>query len=243
MRYTSCAAALLTGIALLPSVAHATYISSTPDPFAGGVITVTYPAIQHRLFGYVQTFDFVNIVETSNNIIGGNDVLDYNAVLNSIYYTDPTLTKVQSMNATPGNFQVTVLGRTSSLQLGTFDFQFDFVNFNGPIGGYNVKRRLYPGFDSGGTLTTSAGPGLGQYTIDVSGQFRFEFSANGGPFADTGISSLSVGSQAASTVPEPSSYALLIVGFSGIGFLARRRKHLKSPPLSSSFLPAGFPAM
>ena len=95
MRYTSCAATLLTGIVLLPSVAHATYVTNSPDPFAGGVITVTYPVIQHRPFGDVQTFDFVNIVETNNNITGGNNVLDYNADLNSVYYTDPTLTTVQ----------------------------------------------------------------------------------------------------------------------------------------------------
>ena len=131
------------------------------------------------------------------------------------------------MLVTPGNFEITVLGRTSSFQLGTFDFQYDFINFTGPIGENTVERRLYPGFNSGGTVTISAGPGLGQYTIDASGQFRLEFSTNGGPFADTGISSISVGSPAASTVPEPGSVALLVVGLvglSGAGFLARRRK-------------------
>src|SRR5689334_12066090 len=78
MRYTSCAAALLMGIVLLPSLAHATYVTNSPDPFAGGVISLTYPVVQERPFGYAQTFYLVNNVETNNTITGGNEVLNYN---------------------------------------------------------------------------------------------------------------------------------------------------------------------
>jgi PEP-CTERM motif len=93
-----------------------------------------------------------------------------------------------------------------------------------------------------GTLTVfgAGGDTIGSYAFPTSGEdpatgladrgylgftntapiTGFQWDTTGGGIIDTGFSNLSVG-----TVPEPSTWAMLLLGFAGIGFMACRSKN------------------
>src|SRR5579883_832723 len=57
--------------ALLPSRAQAQFITNSPDPFQGSMLTLQAPTpTAYPPLGFGQTFSVTNIVETNNMIVG-----------------------------------------------------------------------------------------------------------------------------------------------------------------------------
>jgi hypothetical protein len=135
----------------------------------------------------------------------------------------------QTVDATasgPGAIQVFISSTDNTFPTGLVSFLSSFTNQPGP---FTVKETTYVGFDNakyslgtqlgtatftglGSTLQGADVAGLGTYSITEV----FEISAPGNGAANSTIN--------ISAVPEPSTWAMLILGFVGIGFLGYRRK-------------------
>jgi PEP-CTERM motif len=109
------------------------------------------------------------------------------------------------------------------------------VNFKTAAEGETPTQQLTVGMTSGSstpsqTLTTLASPGIGPFFWANWGSDTYSFVANGTSATlqfsvtnqqyDVGLDSVSI----SSAVPEPSTWAMMILGFAGIGFMAYRRK-------------------
>jgi hypothetical protein len=197
--------------------AQASFVSLSPDPMLGGNL-VTQGSFATP-FGDVTTA-VTNISEISNSIVGGNDVISYTATSNLTFYTSPALTTVVTFASLPGLFEITIYGRTTPFETGTFNFVFDSSAASGLIGGEAVSVQLNPSMTSGGTTTITPGPGLGQYTIDTIATQYSQYSINGSAFVDTPA----LGVVGTASVPEPSPLLLSgIAAVVGLGAWARRR--------------------
>ena len=164
-------------IALATTRADASFISNSPDPMVGGNI-VTTGAFQSP-FGYV-TNVVTNISETSNTITAGNDVIDYTATSNLTFYSDPSLTTVLGTASLTGSFEIEIFGRTSAFSTGHYNFDFTSSTVSGMVDGASVVVQLNPSMTSGGSTTITAGPGVGQFTIDTTATQYSQYTINGG---------------------------------------------------------------
>jgi hypothetical protein len=135
----------------------------------------------------------------------------------------------------------TSYGQTSSPNLAYSASGSGYVNFlSGITTGLNfsygaftdANLSVYTGLDGTGTL-------LGTYTLGQNDPFNFSFvalpfagighsavlSAGGGQF---GWDDITFGSLVPGAVPEPGTWAMMLLGFGMMGFAARRRSSLKA---------------
>jgi hypothetical protein len=209
---------------LSPTAAQAQFITNSPDPFQGSVVTLQSPAPQFYGLGYAQTVTLDSITETNNTITGGNDVIDYNAGLDAPYYTTPALTTVAGALSLTGSFEVTLFGRINPFEIGIFSYQIDSISFSGTLAGHTLTLELNPSQISQGTTTITPGPGLGQYTITAPALVYGQRIVDGGsPIAGTPFQ-LTVGAPP-SAVPEPGLASMTaLVGVGGLLTWRRNRR-------------------
>ena len=87
---------------------------------------------------------------------------------------------------------------------------------NGPLAGYQGSQQLGFGFLNGGF------PPFGNlgFNKDVDNTYRFDLTSSG----NTLTTFAKVGEGAIGAVPEPSTWALMLLGFAAVGFTMRRSK-------------------
>jgi hypothetical protein len=166
---------------------------------------------------------FVQTLPVSSMISMGNQLIvtgaTYDASLTTVGGTVP----IGSVALT-GTVDETVFGRTSLTETGTFPTELTglslmgiltFVNPSNPLNGDTVVATL------GSTTST------GSTTITSLQRQEFRISSFFDVFIDVSIPgtifSKSVGPILVVAVPEPSTWAMLLVGFAGLGFAALRR--------------------
>jgi hypothetical protein len=214
----SLAGLLCLAAGVLPSTAHAQFITNSPDPFQGSLITLEAPSPQpFPPLGFAQIYTINNISETNNMVMGGNDVIDYNALLDVNFYTTPALTSLATKVSLPGTFEVTLMNRTNPFETGTFDYQIDAADFSGNILGHTLTVSLNPANTSGGMTTITPGPGVGQFTITAPAVLYGEHSVDGGPPVTGPPLTVTVGPPSSSAVPEPGLYQMtVLMGLGGL---------------------------
>ena len=65
--------------------------------------------------------------------------------------------------------------------------------------------------------------------VSTSLIYGFQFDTTQGGQANTGFTNISVAG-----VPEPSTWAMIVLGFAGVGFMAYRRKTHNGPPAAAA---------
>lgn len=213
---------------LLPSKAEAQFITNSPDPFQGSMLTLQAPAPEpYPPLGFTQTLAVTNIAETNNTIVSGNDVIDYDALLNATFYTTPALTTVAANVTLAGSFQVMLLGRTSPFQTGTFDYQITSIDFSGTIMGHTLQAQLNPNFISQGTTTITPGPGVGEFTVTAPAVLYGQRIIDGGDPINGPPFTVTVGPAPTTAVPEPGVFPMAALLGAG-GLLTWRRARRRS---------------
>jgi hypothetical protein len=198
----------LTACLFTPS-AHASYVLSVADPAAGlgsgpyGTITVTQDANGTSL-------DITETLNAGFEFHGGN--ANHPALAFSLT-GDPTITITGLTNGFSSS-SVNTAPSTPPFNAG-FDYQITCPSCAGyivPPGG--ITKLSFVVSDSG-TLTPSS-----LSSIVYSGQNLF-FSTD---IVESNGKTGNVGATLAPAVPEPSTWAMMILGFASVGFVAYRRK-------------------
>ena len=133
---------------------------------------------------------------------------------------NPTTSKILTANGDE-SFDVTLSGLTRALGLNLYlnDFGDATVAFYSQSGAL-LGSVLYPsGADNFQFLAFRANPG------DLIGRFTFT-STNGGTL-NTGIDNLLCGAVCGGAVPEPASWAMMLLGFGVMGGAMRRRARVR----------------
>jgi hypothetical protein len=123
---------------------------------------------------------------------------------------------------TTDDFEVFIGGGFNpfSNYLGTFPETFVSATFTGDVGGNAVVDELDPSRASLGSVTISAAPG-GGFFIDNRAAIFGVYTINGGDPITVPVA-LTVGA------PEPSTWAMMLLGFGGFGFAGYRRRRKRA---------------
>ncbi len=206
--------------------ADASFISSSPDPLLGGNRVPTSGVPAGTPWGYA-TYYVSNIVETGSVVTGGSNILDYTYTEYFTFYTTPSMTTVATSAVFAGQYELTIPGRTSSYETGTFNFTYT-ASATGTVNGDTVVLRTDPSIPATGTTSITPGPGVGEYTIDTTTTVTQQYSSNGGAWITApSVSATSVPLGVTSAVPEPSAFlsamsAVAVLG--AVGFIRRSRR-------------------
>jgi Carbohydrate binding domain len=147
----------------------------------------------------------------------GDNVPDYNGTTNAAFFVDD--------NASENLFRSVALtaGVTYTLSFGLFATQsgaanpFDF-SLTSSVGNIlsetNTNANVLPVGQWNGYSYTFTAPTTTSYTLD------FDFISGADPAKDVLLADVNI-----SAVPETSTWAMMILGFCGLGLMAYRRKH------------------
>ena len=117
---------------------------------------------------------------------------------------------------TPG--QYSVVGAT-----GTAD-AYSVSGVSSYAGADNILTSPGTPFDFGGVSVHTSNPLLDLNFFDNGGLFKLQSTVDPVGFPQNGVALDTFSVTAVSAVPEPSTWAMMILGFVGVGFVAYRRK-------------------
>jgi PEP-CTERM motif len=131
-----------------------------------------------------------------------------------------------------GTLDEEVLNRMSDSQTGTFTVDITSINLTGtlslpgnPLDGFGLKLALNPSDTSSGTTSVAPDGAMFEITsfFDVFVDVTLENPA-GKPVASTSLPGIRL-----LAVPEPSTWAMMLAGFAGLGFFGYRRARAAIP--------------
>jgi len=215
------------------ATAKADYISSTPSlPVLGVPYTSTtgvgcFPAAGFCALPGTLTLNTVNPSPPSSPSFNasGQDIVSNVTYVGTL--TDLTNTPIGPITLT-GTIEQEVLGRTFSTELGSWTTDIVNLSLQGPLMGHTLTLTLDPSQTSSGTSSITS---LGDDTFLITSFFdvfvELTLDTPTPLHAVRGPLELTLSPVVA--VPEPSTWAMMLVGFAGVGFMAYRRKSKPAP--------------
>lgn len=188
----------LDGAYLSPAQVHAEY--------KGPALDIVLSNIKHSGFSNIISNNIApNVFETFDSTVSGNVSVNGGQ---SLPVTLTGLVNVTLFNYAPG-------------ELGTFITEMTALNLAGPTPFGPIEIRVDPVTPSTGQ-TTIQNIGGGQFRIDSFFDVFTDLSLDGGQtwIPSTGSTHVDL----TNAVPEPSTWAMLLLGFAGLGFMTYWRK-------------------
>jgi hypothetical protein len=212
----------LLSLFLTTAAAKANFVSSTPTL---PVIGVPYTSTTG-----VGCFAAVGVCALPGTLTLGTSTPSFNAsgqdIVSNVTYigalTDLANNPIGPLTLT-GTIEQEVLGRTTSTETGTWTTDLLSLSLGGPLMGHTLSLALDPSQTSSGT-TSIAPLSDGTFRIDSFFDVFVELSIDTVTplHADRGPLELTL--SPVSAVPEPSTWTLLLLGFSSIGAITYRRR-------------------
>ena len=115
----------------------------------------------------------------------------------------------------PSNSSVKLTNLLSGTTASFNPFSFPFTDGNGELPGLQGSQRLGFGFLNGGSIFGNLG-----FNPSINNTYRFDLTSG----ENTLTTFAKVGEGAIGAVPEPSTWALMLLGFAAVGFTMRRSK-------------------
>lgn len=178
------------------------FTAATPETGICSSCSGNYEVLDQFTLSTSATITGLNLVTyTPGGIyegLGGFTFEVYNSTHSTILFSMPTTPGSVSVVATTGSQDAEITASISALNLSAGTYWAGFV-------AQNLALAILPGGNDSAFLTSSPHTG-GPVSVTYAG--------------DTGYQLLGE----VSAVPEPSTWAMMILGFAGIGFMAYRRK-------------------
>jgi hypothetical protein len=187
-------------------------------------------------------FDFTATVGTSP-LVQGPGTLGGQPYWTNTLLLPQTAYVVVNTSGAEADYSNTVRLPTGALSLDPQGVGYVAVNFHAPTTGTYVVTSEFFGDDIGerthtvgilkngislfspGSISSFGGTQDYDFSVSLNATDVLSFVVNGGSVNDCGFCNLSTGLTAQiSAVPEPSTWAMMILGFAGVGFMAYRRK-------------------
>jgi hypothetical protein len=237
-RSAAVAAGLAVAVALTGS-AHADVITTSPSlpligvpyisPTGAGCFTV---GVCVTPGAFVQISATSKFVPAQGMLPAVQDIIaqaTYSATLTLAPPLPPTT--IGSVALT-GTVDETVLDRTSNTEIGTFITDITSLDLTGtlmlppdnPLDGATLVATLDPSeLSSGTTSITPLGQNTPEFVISSFFDIFIDLSV-----PSLGLSRSGIGVTVVAGVPEPATWAMMLIGFTGLGFAAHRRAAVRA---------------
>jgi hypothetical protein len=216
---------LLLPLVLVPAPAEAVVVSSTPTlPALGSSFTSTTGIGCFPLAGVCASPGRLTFgASTSSFNFSGQDIVSNVTYIGVL--TDLANTPIGPLTLT-GTIEQEVLGRTFSTETGTWTTELTSLSLSGPVLGDTLTVALDTSHTSSGT-TSIVPVGDGTFRIDSFFDVFVELTLDGVPPLTVNRGPLELVLSPVAAVPEPSTWAMMILGFAGIGFMNFFRRKSK----------------
>ena len=213
---SAAATALAVGVSF--GVAQAAQVYSPDgDPFPAGSVAYLTGGPYLTPWG---TFDMTTVSNFDGFSLltgGGNEVFTYTGVWQTVTFDNGGV--YSTFTLTDGDVEVEIFNRTSLSQAGSFTAQMLEATWTGTIDGVSVVAQIDPIDPTLGNITFTPLLNTRGLLVDYTFYNNTEFSLNGGPFVSTPL----IGVSAPAPIPEAPAWAMILMGFAGLGLASYRR--------------------
>ena len=188
------------------------------DPFPAGSVAYLTGGPYTTPWGTFDMTTVSNFDGFSLQTIGGNEIFTYTGVSQTVTFDNHGV--YSTFTLTDGDVKVEIFKRTHLFEAGAFSAQMLEATWTGTIDGIPVVAQINPSVPTTGTVTYSYISNMRSgFVVDYEFNNQTEFSVNGGPFLPTPLTGVS----APVPIPEAPAWAMMLMGFAGLGLASYRR--------------------
>jgi hypothetical protein len=211
----------------MASAAAATLLATTP---AAAAVFINVGDSANIVFGGTEAGTSANLLLTLTGEDSATNVFSFSYTLTNTSNAalNPT-SRVRGFAFNDIGVSTTTGSASTADANGFNQIGFNIASYSGGLGPRDVCLFRSPGSCTGGNSGATIGnPATGSFTLDYAGSGMTQLTLDNFAvrYQSTGVQGegSGVGEPITPAIPEPSTWAMLLFGFGGIGFAMRRRK-------------------